>query len=187
VFACASVHTGLRACMCVRAGMRACTCARMQGWVHANMHEECACVVSIPASSPPWKPSVGLACMHCSYSNSGAPDVAASEAFAVEHWLLLNHVRDSLPQGTQLFNSTKIICKSCPDTGALDFCGLEGQWKFALYICRLKFTDGHTNTDTEKIYVYIRIYVRYMYIRRIYILIRFWPTLTTCTTVVCAI
>ena len=30
-----------------------------------NMREECACVVSDPASSPPWKPSVGLVCMHC--------------------------------------------------------------------------------------------------------------------------
>jgi len=37
VFACASVHTGLRACMCARAGVRACTCARMRGWVHAHM------------------------------------------------------------------------------------------------------------------------------------------------------
>ena len=27
LFACASVHTGLRACMCVRAGVRACTYA----------------------------------------------------------------------------------------------------------------------------------------------------------------
>ena len=48
------------------------------------MHEECACVVFVPASSPPWKPSVGLACMHCSYSNSGAPGAAASEPLAVK-------------------------------------------------------------------------------------------------------
>ena len=41
-------------------------------------------VVSDPAASPPWKPSVGLACMHCSYSNSGAPGAAASEPLAVK-------------------------------------------------------------------------------------------------------
>jgi hypothetical protein len=76
---CASVHTGLCACMCARAGVRACTCA---GVGDAHMREECACVVSVLASSPPWKTSVGLACMPCSYSNSGAPGAAASEPLA---------------------------------------------------------------------------------------------------------
>jgi len=84
VIMCASVHTGLRACMCALAGVRECRCARMRGWVHAHMREECACVVSDPASYPPWKPSVGLACMHCTYSNPGAPGAAASEPLAVE-------------------------------------------------------------------------------------------------------
>jgi hypothetical protein len=84
VLACASVHTGLRACMCARAGVlhahvRACG----GGCMHIREREECAYAVSVPASSPPWKPSVGLACMPCSYSNSGAPGAAASEPLAV--------------------------------------------------------------------------------------------------------
>ena len=84
VFVCASVHTGLRACMCAREGVRACTSVRMRGWVHAHMREECACAVSVPESFSPWKPSVGLACMPCSYSSSGAPGAAASELLAVK-------------------------------------------------------------------------------------------------------
>jgi len=60
----------------------------MRGWVHAKLGA-CTCVKSagavyVPASSPPWKPSVGLACMPCSYPNSGAPGAAASEPLAVE-------------------------------------------------------------------------------------------------------
>ena len=69
------MHVPFRTYVCVRV----CT-----GWVHAHMREECACAVSVPASSPPWKPSVGLTCMPCSYSNSGAPGAAASEPLAVE-------------------------------------------------------------------------------------------------------
>jgi len=83
VFVCASVHTGLRACVCARAGVCACMCTRA-GVGSCTTREECACVVSVPASSPPWKPSVGLACMPCSYFNSGAPGAAASEHLAVE-------------------------------------------------------------------------------------------------------
>ena len=107
---CASVHTGLRAWMCARAGVRECRCARMRGWVHAHMREECGCVVSGPASSPPWKPSVGLACMPCSYSNSGAPGAAASEHLAVEPLAAVDHhgftsMRDTAIPQKQFLNS----------------------------------------------------------------------------------
>jgi len=78
-------HTGLRACIarvqgCVHAHVRAC----WGGCMHICVKEECTCAVSIPASSPLWKPLVGLACMPCSYSYSGAPGAAASEPLAVE-------------------------------------------------------------------------------------------------------
>ena len=78
--------------------------------LYSYMHEECACVVSIPASSPPWKPSVGLACMHCSYSNSGAPGAAASEHLAVEPLAAVDHhgftsMRDTAIPQKQLLSS----------------------------------------------------------------------------------
>jgi len=62
-----------------------CMCACVQGCVHTYVREcESACAVSVPASSPPWKPSVGLACMPlgqpCSYFNSGA-SVSAADPF----------------------------------------------------------------------------------------------------------
>ena len=57
--------------------VRACRGACM----HICVSEECACAVSVPASFLPWKPSEGLACMPCSYSNSGAP---ASKPLDVE-------------------------------------------------------------------------------------------------------
>ena len=66
-----------------------------------------ACAVSVPASSPPWKLSVGLACMPCSYSNSGAAGAAAYEPLAVEP--LAAVVWDSLPLGTRLLNNTKTL------------------------------------------------------------------------------
>ena len=74
------MHACVRVQGCVNADVRACG----GGCMHIFLREECACAVSGPASSPPWKPSVGLACMPCSYSNSGAPGAAASEPLAVE-------------------------------------------------------------------------------------------------------
>ena len=108
MFVCASVHTGLHACMCARAGMRACTCARMRGCVHAHMLKQrvcvcrlCSCIISALETFE------GLACMPCSYSNSGAAGAAAYEPLAVES--LAAVVRDSLPRGTRLLNNTKAI------------------------------------------------------------------------------
>ena len=68
---CVCARAGVRACMCALAGVGACTSGRV-------------CVVSVPALSPPWNPSLRLACMPCSYSNSGAPGAAASGTLAVE-------------------------------------------------------------------------------------------------------
>ena len=55
--------------------------------MHICVREECACAVSVPASSPPWNPSVLFACMTleqpCSYSNSGA-SVSTAKPLAVE-------------------------------------------------------------------------------------------------------
>ena len=91
--------------------------------------------------------------MPCSYSNSGAPGAAASEHIAVDfdHWLLLNHV--GVPRGTRLLNSTKTTFKSCPDTRALDFCGLKGQWNVAF---------DHSFRPYIYIYIYMY-YTAYMY------------------------
>ena len=113
VFVCASVHTGLRAYMCALAWVHECRCARMRGWVHAHMREECACVVSDPASSPPWKPSVGLACMH----SFCAPGAATSEPLAVDPLAAVGPSRIpfheghgcSIPQ-KQLLNISRIQC-----------------------------------------------------------------------------
>jgi len=74
------VHACARVQGCVNADVRACG----GGWMHICASEECACAVSVPASSPPYKPSVRLVCMPCSYSNCGAPGAAAPESIAVE-------------------------------------------------------------------------------------------------------
>ena len=80
---CASVHTGLCACMCARAGVRACTCA---GVGDAHMREECACVVSGPASSPPGNLQWGwLAC------TANTQTLVLLVLLLLNHWLLLNH------------------------------------------------------------------------------------------------
>ena len=83
------MHVPLCVCVCICAHRCACTYVSVcGGWVNEN-----ACVVSVPASSPPWKPSLGLACMPlrqpCSYSNFGA-FVSAAEPLLLNHWLLLN-------------------------------------------------------------------------------------------------
>jgi len=69
-FARASVYTGMRACMC--AYVRACGDSCMHPCVRESVH-------LLPASAPPLKPSVGLACtlgQPCLYSNSGASAAA---------------------------------------------------------------------------------------------------------------
>ena len=94
VFACVSVHR----CACTYV----CVCGRVQGM----RARECVSAVSVPASSPPWKPLVGLACMPCLYST------------LVLLYLLLSTLLSNLVgccwimwgtlfHGTRLLNSTK--------------------------------------------------------------------------------
>ena len=120
-------RTHVRVCLRVHLCTQVCVhvCARVQGCVHAHvracgggcMHiflrEECACAVSGPASSPPWKPSVGLACMH----SFCAPGAATSEPLAVDPLAAVGPSRIpfheghgcSIPQ-KQLLNISRIQC-----------------------------------------------------------------------------
>jgi len=81
----------------------------MQGCVHAHMREECACVVSDPASSPPWKPSGWLA----STANTQALVLLVLlllNPLLPYHWLLSDHqgftsTRDTAIPQKQLLSS----------------------------------------------------------------------------------
>jgi len=54
----ASAFTHIRVCLCVHLCTQVCVHAhvRVCGGGCMHMREECACVVSVPASSPPWRP-----------------------------------------------------------------------------------------------------------------------------------
>jgi len=107
----------------------------------------CACVVSVSASSPPWKPSVGLACMPCTYLNSDAPGVAASKPLLLNQWLLLNHDGESLSRGTQL--------SSIAQQKWSNVARKHGLW---IFVASKASGRSLLTTHSDRTYVYIQTY-----------------------------
>ena len=197
----APFHTYVCFCVCICAHRFACmyVCACRGAWMQMCAHAgvgACTyawtCVVSDPASSPPWKPSVGIGLhallilkLWCSWCCCFWTPCCRTTGCC---WT----ITDSLPRGTRQYHKNN--CSYYPGCRALDFRGLEGQLKvtfrpliqtvyiriytkklyiyvlYGVYISRLKFTYGvYEYGYGENLFIHKYIYGTYIYTAYIYI------------------
>jgi len=189
VFLC--VHLCTQVCMHVCVRLQGCVNADVRACGGGCMHicvEECACVVSGPASSPPGNLQWGWLACTANTQTLVLLVLLLLNPLLSNHWLLLDHHGFTSTRDTAS-NITKTIVKICPDAGLWIFVVSKasgrslstthsGRIYTYLYgktvyirIIRRIYTPAKIHIIRIRVrrkFIYTYVYIRYVFIRRIY-------------------